>query len=327
MLGLFTGLTYGLLAVGLVLVYRSSRFVNFAHGSIGVFGAAVLGRLVVGAGLPYWVAFPARDGGRRGRRRPGSRSASCAGCGDRSAGHRHDRHARAVAVHPDPRAAGEPGGAERRDVPEAAGPAVVHLGAHPGRPAFTAMLLLTPLLLGRPRAVPRRTRHGLAIRAAADEPDAARSTGSAAPPHGHRRVGHRRRDRRVLGDPGHADPGRRSPSSRSAPTCCSRGWPAPSSPGWRPSRSRSWRRWRSAWSSRSWSPRRIRGVVWCRSCWARSSWSALLLQPRGSAARERPASGPAGPARRRTAVDPSVRPGPVAHRRWSCWSRPGWPTW
>ncbi len=56
-LGLFNGLTYGLLAVGLVLVYKSSRFVNFAHGSIGTFGAAVLAALVLDAGVPYWLAF------------------------------------------------------------------------------------------------------------------------------------------------------------------------------------------------------------------------------------------------------------------------------
>ena len=46
LLGLFTGLIYGLLAVGLVLVFRASRFINFAQGAIGVFGAAVLGVLV-----------------------------------------------------------------------------------------------------------------------------------------------------------------------------------------------------------------------------------------------------------------------------------------
>ncbi len=57
-IGIFTGLTYGLLATGLVLVYRSSRFVNFAHGSVGAFGASVLGLLVVDLGAPYWVAFP-----------------------------------------------------------------------------------------------------------------------------------------------------------------------------------------------------------------------------------------------------------------------------
>ncbi len=56
-LGLFSGLTYGLLAVGLVLVYKSSRFVNFAHGAIGAFGASVLAMLVADHGVPYWVAF------------------------------------------------------------------------------------------------------------------------------------------------------------------------------------------------------------------------------------------------------------------------------
>ncbi|MEQ6903320.1 branched-chain amino acid ABC transporter permease, partial [Nocardioides sp. YIM 152588] len=59
LLGLFAGLTYGLLAVGLVLVYRSSRFVNFAHGSIGAFGASVLGLLAADWGMPYWPSFVA----------------------------------------------------------------------------------------------------------------------------------------------------------------------------------------------------------------------------------------------------------------------------
>jgi len=56
--GVFTGLTYGLLAVGLVLVYRASRFINFASAAVGVFGASVLGLLVAKGGLPYWLAFP-----------------------------------------------------------------------------------------------------------------------------------------------------------------------------------------------------------------------------------------------------------------------------
>lgn len=56
-LGVFTGLTYGLLAAGLVLVYRSSRFINFAHGAIGVFGAAVCSLAVRDFELPYWIAF------------------------------------------------------------------------------------------------------------------------------------------------------------------------------------------------------------------------------------------------------------------------------
>ncbi len=56
-IGLFTGLTYGMLAVGLVLVYRSSRFVNFAHGAVGAFGASVLALLVGDWGAPYWVSL------------------------------------------------------------------------------------------------------------------------------------------------------------------------------------------------------------------------------------------------------------------------------
>jgi ABC-type branched-subunit amino acid transport system ATPase component/ABC-type branched-subunit amino acid transport system permease subunit len=65
--GAFTGLIYGLLAVGLVLVYRASRFINFAHAAVGIFGASVFALLVADPGdsnslygglLPYWVAFP-----------------------------------------------------------------------------------------------------------------------------------------------------------------------------------------------------------------------------------------------------------------------------
>ena len=56
-LGFIEGMTYGILAVGLVLVYRSSRVINFAHGEIGAFGAAVGGVAVVRWHLPYWLAF------------------------------------------------------------------------------------------------------------------------------------------------------------------------------------------------------------------------------------------------------------------------------
>ncbi|MHB8669245.1 MAG: ABC transporter permease subunit [Acidimicrobiales bacterium] len=57
-LGLIIGMTYGLLAVGLVLIYRSSGIVNFAHGQIGAFGALVLGLAVTRWRVAYWVMFP-----------------------------------------------------------------------------------------------------------------------------------------------------------------------------------------------------------------------------------------------------------------------------
>src|SRR5438552_12531920 len=56
-LGIVTGVTYGVLAVGLVLVYRSSKVINFAHGEIGAVGAALLGTAVVRWHFPYWIAF------------------------------------------------------------------------------------------------------------------------------------------------------------------------------------------------------------------------------------------------------------------------------
>jgi ABC-type branched-subunit amino acid transport system ATPase component/branched-subunit amino acid ABC-type transport system permease component len=57
-LGLFSGFLYGLLAIGLVLVYRASRFINFAHVAIGIFAASVFGNIVAQRGLPYWLMFP-----------------------------------------------------------------------------------------------------------------------------------------------------------------------------------------------------------------------------------------------------------------------------
>ena len=42
-LGAITGMTYGLLAAGLVLIFRTNKIINFAHGQIGAFGAAFFG--------------------------------------------------------------------------------------------------------------------------------------------------------------------------------------------------------------------------------------------------------------------------------------------
>lgn len=46
--GVFVGLVYGLLAVGLVAIYRSSRIVNFAYGETGMLAAFVFFDLRVG---------------------------------------------------------------------------------------------------------------------------------------------------------------------------------------------------------------------------------------------------------------------------------------
>src|SRR3954465_13817570 len=57
-LGAIIGMTYGLLAVGLVLVYRTNRIINFAHGEVGAFGAAVFGTAMLRWHVPYYAALP-----------------------------------------------------------------------------------------------------------------------------------------------------------------------------------------------------------------------------------------------------------------------------
>jgi ABC-type branched-subunit amino acid transport system ATPase component/ABC-type branched-subunit amino acid transport system permease subunit len=57
-LGTIIGLTYGLLAVGLVLVYRSNRIINFAHGETGAFAAAVFGLFTTKYHINYYLFLP-----------------------------------------------------------------------------------------------------------------------------------------------------------------------------------------------------------------------------------------------------------------------------
>ena len=57
--GVMQGLTYGVIAIGLILIYRSSRVINFALVEMGAFVAALLARLVINWGVSYWIALPA----------------------------------------------------------------------------------------------------------------------------------------------------------------------------------------------------------------------------------------------------------------------------
>jgi ABC-type branched-subunit amino acid transport system permease subunit/ABC-type branched-subunit amino acid transport system ATPase component len=56
LLGAITGLVYGLLAAGLVLTYRATGVVNFAYGELGALCAAVLAKLVIDL---HWNFFAA----------------------------------------------------------------------------------------------------------------------------------------------------------------------------------------------------------------------------------------------------------------------------
>jgi ABC-type branched-subunit amino acid transport system ATPase component/ABC-type branched-subunit amino acid transport system permease subunit len=55
-LGLLNGLTIGLLAVGLVLVFKSNRFLNLAHAQMGALPALLLAKFVIDYGWSFWPA-------------------------------------------------------------------------------------------------------------------------------------------------------------------------------------------------------------------------------------------------------------------------------
>jgi branched-chain amino acid transport system permease protein len=59
LLGVVYGSVTALGAMGLILVYRANRFINFAHGALGsLVGVIAIGMVKV-HGVSYWVALPA----------------------------------------------------------------------------------------------------------------------------------------------------------------------------------------------------------------------------------------------------------------------------
>jgi len=178
LLGLVTGLTYGVLALGLILVYRSSRVLNFAHGQVGAFAASAFGAYVVGKNLPYWLLFPfALALGaavnmlvevvaiRRLRKAPAMMSI-IATLGVAAfllaMGSVVNTTVHNGASYPQP-----PG------LPD------LHVGAFRITPAYTAQLIVTPILVLALAAFLRYSRYGIAIRAAADNRDNATMRGIA----------------------------------------------------------------------------------------------------------------------------------------------------
>ena len=55
-LGVLNGLTIGLLAVGLVLVYKANRFLNLAHAQLGTMSALLVAKWVIDWGWSWWLA-------------------------------------------------------------------------------------------------------------------------------------------------------------------------------------------------------------------------------------------------------------------------------
>jgi ABC-type branched-subunit amino acid transport system ATPase component/branched-subunit amino acid ABC-type transport system permease component len=58
-LGLGAGALYALAAIGLVLVFRGSRVVNFAQGAVGMVAAYVFYEIHTVSGLSVWISIPA----------------------------------------------------------------------------------------------------------------------------------------------------------------------------------------------------------------------------------------------------------------------------
>jgi branched-chain amino acid transport system permease protein len=56
--GALVGLMYALVAVGIVLVYKTSSVANFAQGAIAMTGGYVTWALAARVGLPMWIAIP-----------------------------------------------------------------------------------------------------------------------------------------------------------------------------------------------------------------------------------------------------------------------------
>jgi len=55
--GIVVGSIYALSALGFVLIYKSSRVLNLAHGQIIAIGAFITYTLTVGVGLPVYISF------------------------------------------------------------------------------------------------------------------------------------------------------------------------------------------------------------------------------------------------------------------------------
>jgi branched-chain amino acid transport system permease protein len=56
--GMSIGAIYSLVALGIVLAYKATEVVNFAHGDILMLAAFLGWGAIVGLGLPFWAAVP-----------------------------------------------------------------------------------------------------------------------------------------------------------------------------------------------------------------------------------------------------------------------------
>ena len=55
--GLVNGMVFGLLALGIVLIYRSTRVINLAVGNMGIPATGLMALMVINYDFPYWLAL------------------------------------------------------------------------------------------------------------------------------------------------------------------------------------------------------------------------------------------------------------------------------
>jgi ABC-type branched-subunit amino acid transport system ATPase component/ABC-type branched-subunit amino acid transport system permease subunit len=176
LLGVLSGLTYGLLAVGLVLVYRSSRIINFAQGQMGAMAVAVMGLLTHTYGVPYYLALV-----------PALAAGGAAGGLTELAVVRRLRNAPRLMTIVATLGVGSfltqmasvisPGTFSGSFLPAPPGLPTVQIGALDINQAYMAMLIFVPVTVAALTVFLRRGRTGLGIRLAAANPDAARMAG------------------------------------------------------------------------------------------------------------------------------------------------------
>ena len=175
LLGSIFGIGYALLGIGLVLAYRSSGFINFAHGAVGLLAASAMSVVVTDYGVPYWLGF----------------AGALAAAGLLSAGIEAMLSSKLAAA-PKVLSMVATLGAGQALLLLALSFAKGGLGGGsfpqpPGFPEFeltvfvsqsaTALLLLSPVAVGGLYLFLQRSRYGLAVRGAAANPDAATLAG------------------------------------------------------------------------------------------------------------------------------------------------------
>lgn len=60
--GVFVGLMYALVSLGIVLIYKTSGLANLAQGAVAMTGAYITWAIAAGLGAPIWLAIPAALG-------------------------------------------------------------------------------------------------------------------------------------------------------------------------------------------------------------------------------------------------------------------------